>query len=210
LQTFHNRLLREGIASLIREQSGFKVLVASADIEEAMEKVRAVKPRVVLLDLGLNNHDSLNLAAILHRDVPEASVIVMGLLPTQHDIADFVRVGVAGFVMKDTSLDDFLATIRRVAEGAKVLPQQLTETLFAQIVRKVVHRDKIHLANAIRLTLRERQVIELIAEGMSNKEIAARLHIATHTVKSHVHNILDKLALHTRLEVAAFTRTGHD
>jgi Response regulator containing a CheY-like receiver domain and an HTH DNA-binding domain len=205
-----NRLVREGIASLIREQSDFKVLVASADIEEAMEKVCTTRPRVVLLDLGLKNQHCLNLAAVLHREVPEASVIVMGLLPTQDDIADFVRVGVAGFVMKNTSLDDFLTTIRRVAEGEKILPSQLTGTLFAQIVRKVVHRDKIHVSMAVRLTQRERQVIELIGEGMSNKEIAARLHIATHTVKSHVHNILDKLALHTRLEVAAFTRTGTD
>ncbi|HEY3258076.1 MAG TPA: LuxR C-terminal-related transcriptional regulator, partial [Gemmatimonadaceae bacterium] len=105
---------------------------------------------------------------------------------------------------------DFLMTIRRVAEGAKVLPSQLTETLFAQIVQKAVQRDKTQVSKAVRLTQREGQVIDLIAEGMSNKEIAGRLHIATHTVKSHVHNILDKLALHTRLEVAAFTRTERD
>ena len=91
-----NRLLREGIASLIREQLDFKVLVASRDVEEAMENVRGAKPRVVLLDLGLKDHGSLDFAAVLHREVPEASVIVMGLLPTQDDIADLVRVASLG------------------------------------------------------------------------------------------------------------------
>jgi DNA-binding NarL/FixJ family response regulator len=201
-----NRLLREGIASLIREQSDFKVLVASADAEEAVQKVREASPRVVLLDLGLKNHDSLRLAGTVNREVPEARIVIMGLLPTQEDIAAFVKVGVAGFVMKDASLDDFLATIRRVAEGANVLPSQLTDSLFAQIVRKAVRSEKAQVSQGVRLTQRERQVIDLIGEGLSNKEIAKRLHIAVFTVKSHVHNILDKLALHTRLEVAAFTR----
>jgi DNA-binding NarL/FixJ family response regulator len=203
-----NRLLREGLAGLIREQPDFRILAASADIEEALRKVREAKPRVVLLDFGLEDHDSLRLTATVREEVPEARVIVMGLLPLQEDVAAFVRAGASGFIMKDASFDDFLRTIRTVADGADVLPPQLTGSLFGQIARQAVRGGTATVLEGVRLTERERQVIDLISEGLSNKEIAARLHIAIHTVKSHVHNVLEKLALHTRLEVAAFTRSG--
>ena len=203
-----NRMLREGLASLIREQPGFKVLAASANIIDALQKVRDAKPRIVLVDFGLENHDSLRLTATVHREIPEARVIVMGLMPLHEDIADFVRAGASGFVMKDASLDEFLRTIRSVADGEQVLPTQLTGSLFTQIAQRAVEGGNSPVLEAVKLTQRERQVVELIGDGLSNKEIAARLHIAIHTVKSHVHNVLEKLALHTRLEVAAFTRSA--
>jgi len=205
-----NRLLREGIAAMIHGQPGFRVLAASADAEEALQKVREAKPDVVLLDFGLENHDSLSLAATVHGEVPAARVIVMGLLPIQEDVANFVRAGASGFIMKDASFEEFFATIRAVAAGAEVLPRALTSSLFTQIAKNIAggETDKAVAMEGVRLTMRESQVIALLGEGLSNKEIAIRLHIAVHTVKSHVHNILEKLALHTRLEVAAFSHSG--
>lgn len=203
-----NLMLREGLATLIRQQDGFMVLAASANVIKAVQSVREARPRVVLVDFGLQNHDSLRLTATLRREVPEARVVVMGLFPLQEDIADFVRAGASGFVMKDAPLDDFLETIRRVADGKDVLPTQLTQSLFTQIVEQAIAGGKSPVLEAVKLTQRERQVVDLIGDGLSNKEIGARLHLAVHTVKSHVHNVLEKLALHTRLEVAAFTRGG--
>ena len=116
--------------------------------------------------------------------------------------------GASGFIMKDASFEDFFATIRAVAGGAEVLPQALTNSLFSQIARNAGQGNKARILEAVRLTNRERQVVELLGEGLSNKEIATRLHIAIHTVKSHVHNVLEKLALRSRLEVAAFTHAG--
>jgi two-component system NarL family response regulator len=205
-----NRLLREGLAGLIREQPDFKILAASADADEAMRKVREAKPQVVLLDFGLENGDSMVLTASVRQEVPEAKVIVMGLTPLQDDIAEFVRRGASGFLMKDSSFDVFVSTIRAVAGGAQVLPAELTGSLFGQIVKNAVRRVGPRVLEAVRITQREREVIELISEGLSNKEIAARLRVAIHTVKSHVHNVLEKLALHSRLEVAAFTRSDDD
>jgi len=135
-----NRLLREGIAALIRTQPGFKVLAASADAEEALQKVRESKPDVVLLDFGLEDHDSLSLTATIHGEVPEARIIVMGLMPLQEDVADYVRAGASGFLMKDASFEEFVATIRRVASGAEVLPQALTSSLFSQITQNSSRR----------------------------------------------------------------------
>jgi len=200
-----NRLLREGIAALIHTQPGFKVLAASADVDEALKKVRESKPDVVLLDFGLQDHDSLSLTATVHGEVPAARVIVMGLLPLQEDIANYVRAGASGFIMKDATLDDLVNTIRLVAKGAQVLPPEMTRSLFSEIARNAVARGRPAAAlKAVRMTPREREVINLIAEGMGNKEIATRLHIATHTVKSHVRNVMEKLTLHTRLQIAAY------
>ena len=202
-----NRLLREGLAALIHSQPGFSVLVASADVDEALLKAREAKPDVILLDFGLEDHDSLSLTATVHNEIPEARVIVMGLLPLLDDVGGYVRAGASGFIMKDASFEDFFATIRAVAGGAEVLPPALTNSLFTQIVRNVASVSTIRVLESVSLTNRERQVIDLLGEGLSNKEIATRLHIAVHTVKSHVHNVLEKLALRSRLEVAAFSHS---
>jgi DNA-binding NarL/FixJ family response regulator len=203
-----NRLLREGLTAMIHSQPGFKVLAASADAEEALEQVREARPNVVLIDFGLEDHDSLSLTATVHNEVPEARVIVMGLLSTQGDVADYVRAGASGFIMKNASLDEFFATIRSVAAGDQVLPVALTTSLFEQIASRAAKLPAPVIIESVRLTNREQQVVALLGEGLSNKEIGARLHVAVHTVKSHVHNVLEKLALRSRLEVAAFHHTG--
>jgi DNA-binding NarL/FixJ family response regulator len=92
-----------------------------------------------------------------------------------------------------------------VAAGEKVLPSRLTDSLFAQIATAAGGQGREYVLEDVRMTRREREVIELIGEGLSNKEIAQRLNIATHTVKSHVRNVMEKLALHTRLQIAAFS-----
>lgn len=200
-----NRLLREGLAAMIHAQPGFRVLAASADVEEALAKVREATPDVVLLDFGLADHDSLALTASVHSEVPSARVIVMGLLALQEDVADYVRAGASGFIMLDASFEEFFETIRAVADGAEVLPRALTNSLFSQIVRNAPVASKARVLESVRLTNREREIIALLGEGLSNKEIAGRMNIAVHTVKSHVHNVLEKLALNSRLEVAAFS-----
>ena len=206
-----NRLLREGLTAMIHTQPGFRVLAASADVAEALQHARDAKPDVVLLDFGLVDHDSLTLTETVRQEIPEAKVIVMGLLAIQEDVADYVRAGASGFIMKDASFEEFFDTIRQVAMGVQVLPKALTTSLFAQIVLnnvvKAKPRDRNAAREAVRVTVREREVIDALAEGLSNKEIAARLNIAVHTVKSHVHNVLEKLALHSRLEVAAFSHS---
>jgi len=143
----------------------------------------------------------------VQKEMADARVIVMDLLPVHEEIAEFVNVGVAGFILKDATFDDFVGTIRSVAEGVRVLPPPMTGTLFSQIARVAVKRGQEAAMDAVRMTHREREVIALIAEGMSNKEISARLNIATDTVKSHVRNIMEKLALHTRLQIAAYAHS---
>jgi DNA-binding NarL/FixJ family response regulator len=200
-----NRLVREGITALLNDLSDVRV-VAGGGGGMDMELLREVNPQVVLLDLGLRDGDSLKVAEKVRKELPQAKIVVMDLLPVQEDIVEFVHVGVSGFIMKDASLDDLAHTVRSVANGAHVLPPQMTSTLFSQIAKDAVVKGRSQVLGSVRMTKREREVIGLISEGLSNKEIASRLHIATHTVKSHVRNIMEKLTLHTRLQIAAYAR----
>ncbi len=202
-----NRLLREGITAMLNEQPDIRVVSATGN-GDAMDKARQIRPQVVLLDLGLRNQNSLRIAELIKKDFPKAEIVVMDLIPMQAEVVEYVKAGVSGFILKDATIDDFLHTIRSVARGKKVLPPSLTGSLFSQIVEYAVHSGKANrLMKAVKLTKREHEVVDLIARGMSNKDIARELSIAIHTVKSHVHNTLDKLALHTRLELASFALT---
>jgi len=203
-----NRLVREGITDMLNELPDVKVVLAATSLETA--RLKEANPRVILLDIGLQDTDCLLVAATVRKEMVDSHVIVMDLLPVHEEIAQFVNVGVAGFILKDATFEDFVGTIRSVADGERVLPPRMTGTLFSQIALTAVQRGKAAALEAVHMTQREREVIALIAVGMSNKEIAQRLNIATHTVKSHVRNVMEKLALHTRLQIAAYAHNQPD
>ena len=197
-----NRLVREALTAMLNRLTDIRVV--SSDVADSAS-LAETKPEVLLLDVGLRDQDSLRVAATLRQANPNAKIIVMDLLPVNEEIREFVNAGVSGFVLKDASFDEFLTTIRSVAAGTKVLPPRMTESLFSQIAREVDGQEPAQVLEDVRMTPREREVIDLIGEGLSNKEIAQRLNIATHTVKSHVRNVMEKLALHTRLQIAAYS-----
>lgn len=197
-----NRLVREGIAALLNQHADLRVVASGSTGGSLL--VAEPRPNVVLLDLGLRNGDSLKVAKRIKKKDPETKIIIMDLLPVHEEIVEFVHAGVSGFVMKDASVQDLVDAIRAVADGAQVLPSEMTGTLFSQIARQAVASGRPKPLSPVRMTPREKQVINLIAEGMSNAEIAQDLRIATHTVKSHVRNVMEKLTLHTRLQIAAY------
>jgi DNA-binding NarL/FixJ family response regulator len=202
-----NQLLREGILQILITKNEFEVISSSVDGKSTLQKIKDFKPDIVLLDLGLRNQNSLRVIEILREEFPESKIIIMDLAPVHADILLFVKAGANGFILKDASLEDFLVTIRTVAEGENVLPSLMPDSLFSQIIDIAVKEGKVRLNEAVRMTKREREVISLLSEGMTNKEIGQKIHISTFTVKSHVHNIMEKLAIHTRLEIANYTNS---
>jgi DNA-binding NarL/FixJ family response regulator len=200
-----NRLVCECTRDMLNKVSDVKVVLATTSLETAI--LKEANPRVVLLDIGLPDTNCLHVAETIRKEMPDSQVIVMDLLPVHEEIAQFVNVGVAGFILKDATFEDFVGTIRAVADGARVLPPRMTGSLFSQIAQAAVQRGVAVALEAVRMTQREREVIELIGAGMSNKEIATQLNIATDTVKSHVRNVMEKLALHSRLQISAY---AHD
>jgi DNA-binding NarL/FixJ family response regulator len=203
-----NRLLRDGIHSILKAHKDINIIAASGNGKNTFIKIKKLKPNVILLDLGLRSQNSLHVVGIVKKDFPEAKIIIMDLAPVQADILQYVKAGANGFILKDASLKDFLITIRTVAGGSTVLPPLLVDSLFSQIVDYAVKEGKTKIKKAVRMTIREREVIGLLSEGLTNKEIAQKIGLSAYTVKSHIHNIMEKLALHTRLEIANYSYTG--
>lgn len=200
-----NRLLRDGLTIMINGQLDMKVIGAINDTINSLSKIIDLRPDVILIDLGLSNQNSLKIVKSIKDNSPDSKIIVMDLLPVESDILDFVKAGTSGFILKDAIVNDFLKTIRLVEIGEKVLPPHMTSSLFSQIIDTAVSDiRKVDLRDAVVMTKREKQVVELIADGLTNKEIGNMLHLSPYTVKSHVHNILKKMALHSRLQIAKY------
>ena len=202
-----NRLLRDGIVSMLKDHRTIKIVSASGNGENTYLRIQEFKPNVILLDLGLRNQNSLNVVETVARDFSESKVIVMDLAPSQGDVLQFIKAGASGFILKDASFEDFQSTINSVADGNNVLPPVLNGSLFSQIVDNAIQGGSPIINKSIRMTKREQEVIGLICEGLSNKEIAIRLHIAPYTIKSHIHTILEKLRVHTRVEISRYAHT---
>ena len=201
-----NRLLRDGINAMVNAEPDMRVVATIGSGNNILLKAGQAKPHIILLDVGLTNLDELSVVQSVRKKMPNAKVIGMGFVPSQSDIVEFVEAGASGFILKNATMKEFIGTIRSVARGENILPPILTGSLFSYIADYALKRGKGKVPLAVRMTKREREIIALIADGLSNKEIAQRLTIATHTVKSHVHNVLEKLALHTRLQIAAYSR----
>ena len=200
-----NRLMREGVVQLLGESDDIRVVDTFAAPDPA--KLREAGPDVVLLDYGLEEANSLETVRSIKETMPDARVIVMDLLPCEEDLTEVIRAGVDGFVTKDASLEELEAAIRSVVEGGNVLPPEVTTSLFSEIADAATASRGPEAARDVKMTPREQEVIDCIARGLSNQKIADELTISVHTVKSHVRNIMEKLALHSRLQIAAW---AHD
>src|ERR1035438_6957994 len=169
-----NRFLRDGIFSILKAHKDIVIIAASGDGKNSLAKIQQLKPNVVLLDLGLRSQNSLHVVEIVKKEFPQAKIIVMDLAPVQADILQYVKAGANGFILKDASLNDFLITIRTVYEGSTLLPPLLVDSLFSQIVDHAVREGKSELKDSVRMSKRERDVIGLLGEGMSNREIGQK------------------------------------
>jgi len=201
-----NRLMRGGLRALLKAQPDLQVAGAVADLAAALRRVAEVTPHVVLVDAGLGSCDGCRCVEQIHKSAPAARVIVMDLLPAPEEVVGYVKAGANGFLMKDATVEDLVGTVRSVARGEDVIPLVLTGTLLSHIAQDAVVHQRPEAADAVRMTKREQEVMQLIAEGFNNKAIAQRLGVAGDTVKSHVRNILEKLTLHSRLAIAAHSR----
>jgi DNA-binding NarL/FixJ family response regulator len=203
-----NRLLREGLTAMVNKEPDLEVVGALGSRDSFLERIQATAPVITLVDSTLSGRSSLDVVETIRKRFPRVKLIVMDLFPSQADVLEFVTAGVTGFLLKDATCEEFLKTVRAVASGMSVLPPTLTGSLFSEIVDRGLRRQRLEIVSGARLTKREREIVELIAAGSTNKEIAQHLNLATFTVKSHVHNILEKLALRSRLQVASYyTRT---
>ena len=201
--TDDNRLLREGLVSMLAAQADIVVVGAAATGRKAIEQIKDLRPEVALIDLGMPAKDGIEVTHALRRDAPEVRVIILGMPDLTDEIMACIEAGAAGYVLKDATFDYLVETIRSADRGETFCSPRMAASLFSRVAE--LAGDRIPLTS-IKLTPREIEVVNRIAEGLSNKEIAQRLSIEEQTVKNHVHNILDKLQLHNRLEAVQYAR----
>ena len=193
-----NRLMRDGLARLLGAYGDVEIVASAETANAAMQPLHDLKPQVVLLDADLSNGDSYTFLANLRATAPDAKAVVMDFVPAQQDVNQFIDAGANGFIMKDATAEDIVKAIRSVASGIDLPPPAAAPRSSTPDIgnggRGNMSSGPHPTPGSVRLTKREQEIKELIAAGLGNKEIAQRLNIATNTVKSHVHNMLGKLA----------------
>ena len=182
--------MRDGLARLLGAYPDVDIVASAESASAATQQLKDAKPQVVLLDAALANGDSYTFLSNLKQTAPEAKAIVMDFVPAQQDVTQFIDGGANGFIMKDATAEDIAKAIRTVASGTDLPPPPAVPRAPGESTGSQSSGG----GGAVRLTKREQEIKDLIAAGLGNKEIAQRLNIATNTVKSHVHNMLGKLA----------------
>jgi len=201
------RFYRDGIAAALSADPRFTVAGSAGDVREAAARLDTLEPDVVLLDLA--GADAPALVRSLLESAPSARVVALGVTEAEDDVLPLAEAGAAGYVTREGSVEDLLATVESVAAGEMICSPRITATLLRRVAMLARDRRAEEPGPERDLTSRERQVVALIDEGLSNKEIALRLRIELATVKNHVHNILDKLHVRRRGEAAAAIRGRH-
>jgi DNA-binding NarL/FixJ family response regulator len=191
-------LMRAGFRAVL-EASGFEVVAEAADGEEAIRAAGRHKPDVVLMDVRMPGTDGIEATRRLPRD----RVLVLTTFGLDEYIVEALRAGASGFLTKDAPTHELVAAVRAVAAGDAVLSPAVTRRLLDRVARRLPSAaGSPHGAEA--LTEREREVLRLLASGLSNAEIAAALVVAEPTVKTHVSNLLGKLGLRDRVQAVIY------
>lgn len=180
----------DGVVALVHDKPDWRLMFAPEAIEMALEMVRDTRPDVVLVRAGQASAERLTLVGALHGQSPASRVVVLGLAAEHEGVWGLVRAGASGFIMATATAREFQESIRMVASGQQVLPPELTGSLFAQLTGPQVPTPPREVLGVRQLTSREQKVAGLITQGLSNREISARLEIGLPTVKNLVRNVL--------------------
>ena len=195
-----NRLLLDVFTRLLAQKNDIVVVGATSISSQVLLRVIAANPDVVLCDslaTALSNEDLL---VELKRNLPHAKILMFGMDSDPEKFLIAVQLGVTGYVLKDASAVEVGNAIRCVARGEAVCPPILCRTLFDHVARSAAWQPGVQVRKNLGLTRREQQLVQLVSEGLTNKEIASRLYLSEQTVKNHVQRMLRKAGASDRLE----------
>ncbi|MEV4534139.1 response regulator transcription factor [Asanoa sp. NPDC049518] len=203
-----HEVVRGGFAGLLATQPDIEVVGTAADGAEAVEVCASFTPDVVLMDVRMPGMDGIEATRLLTATVARPRVLILTTFDLDEYVYDAIRAGASGFLLKDVRAEALFDAVRVIAAGEALLAPTVTRRLIGEFARQ--HRPSSPLPVALSaLTPRETQVLRLVAEGLSNPEIAARLVVTEETVKTHVSRMLTKLGLRDRTQaVVAAYETG--
>jgi two-component system nitrate/nitrite response regulator NarL len=194
-------LFRRGLATVLASAEDLEVVGEAADGREAVEKTRSLLPDVVLMDLHMPVCDGIQATQLIRAECPQTKVVVLTVSEDDADLFQAISSGAEGYLLKNLYPDELFHFIHRVMAGESPVSPAMASRLLQEI-RQPSRRQGP--GSASELTPREREILQLVAEGLSNAEIASRLYVVEGTVKNHLHNVLGKLQLSNRVQAAAF------
>jgi NarL family two-component system response regulator LiaR len=208
----HN-VVRMGLGALLsKDKYNLEIIGEASDGEEAVQKALQLKPDVILMDLSMPRMDGIQAILEIKKNQPSARILVLTSYSDDLQVAEAMRAGAYGYLLKDTSPDELVQTIRTVYDGKLVLPQTLARFLLEDILAdngQPASNGRNGMHQAGHLTGRELDVLRCLSQGMTNKQIAQQLSVGVTTVRTHIASLMRKLDLQNRTQLALYAVDNH-
>ncbi|HTX39199.1 MAG TPA: response regulator transcription factor [Bryobacteraceae bacterium] len=195
-------IMRTGLRLVLERQADFQVIGEASDGREALAQAQKERPNVVVMDIGMPNLNGIEATRQVSATVPDCAVVILSMHSDEGYVLRALKAGAKGYLLKESAESDLIAAIRAVVAGKAYFSPAVSRMLVEDYVRQLQDReieDSYEL-----LTTREREVLQLIAEGRSNKEIANQLNVSLYTIETHRGNLMEKLNLHTVPELILY------
>lgn len=194
-----HELVRRGLADLLGVESDIEVVGEASSVAEAMVRIPATKPDVAVLDVRLPDGSGVEVCRDIRSDMPEVKCLMLTSFSDDEALFDAIMAGASGYVLKEIRGNDLVDAIRQVAAGKSLLDPSLTQKVLERLRRGSDEDERLAA-----LSDQERRILELIGEGMTNRQIGEQMHLAEKTVKNYVSSLLAKLGMERRTQAAAF------
>src|SRR5947208_9475879 len=196
-------LFRRGLQMVLASEPDIEVVGEASDGAEAVEKAKALRPNVVLMDVRMPKRSGIEAAGVIREELPDAKILMLTMSDEEADLYEAIKAGASGYLLKEISIEEVPDAIRSVWAGQSRISPSMASKLLSEFAAMSQRAGDPKAAGA-QLTPREMQVLRLVAQGLNNKDIAEKLFISENTVKNHIRNILDKLHLHSRMEAVVY------
>ena len=194
-----HELARAGLRAMLTDQRGFELVGEASNGQEALQLCRRLQPDLALIDVRMPGMDGLSTCRAVKQECPATSVILVTMHANPEYLFEALKAGAAGYVLKDVSQHELISAAQNVLHGESILNQELVARLLQRLASETQSREDLP---AGRLSPREREVLELLTKGQTNREIARKLTVSVSTVKIHVEHILAKLGVSDRTQAA--------
>lgn len=196
-----HKLLIDGLTSLLERQKEIEIVAVAKDGLEAVELAAQHRPDIILLDISMPRLNGIDAARKILRDLPETKIIMLSMHADQRYVQESIRVGARGYILKESAAKEVSKAILEVQKGELFFGQSVQHQVIREYVKSIQEGGHPPLSP---LSLREREVLQLLAEGKSTKDIASTLNVSVKTVESHRKQIMDKLELHSIAELTKY------
>lgn len=196
-------LFRKGISSMMKNRADIEIAGEANDGLEALEKARELMPDVILMDIDMPGHNGLEATRLIKQEMPYVKIIMLTVSDDERDLFAAIKNGAQGYLLKNLEPSELFDMLAGAARGEAAITRAMAAKILSEFGRQA-SREAESTVQSHGLTQREVEVLQLVAKGASNREIANQLAIAENTVKNHLRNILDKLHLENRVQAATY------